>query len=158
MCGFVDKLDGSFSGDDIAYIYSDFKTAIKGKFHNEKLVSAQMCEVIGSTLEYGIRIPIFSQPSGQIYSYEEPSRRVIARNPLLPDPWEAEMVYVKDSQLAQGGEGLFMKKDVPKKTLICLFSGVRLNAASLYAKYGASDYRIRLNADIDLDIPEGFQN
>merc|ERR1711963_522763 len=64
LCGFVDKEDGSFSGEDIAYIYPDFKTAIKGKFLHEKLVCGQMCEVVGSTLEHGIRIPIFSQPSG----------------------------------------------------------------------------------------------
>ena len=39
-----------------------------------------MCEVIGSTLEQGIRIPIFSKPTGRTYTYEEPSRKVIAKN------------------------------------------------------------------------------
>ena len=76
LCGFVDSKDGSFSGNDIAYIYADFKTSIKGEFCNEKLVSGQMCEVIGSTLEKGIRIPIFSEPSGPSYTYEEPNRKV----------------------------------------------------------------------------------
>ena len=156
ICGFVDKEDGSFSGNDIAYIYPDFKTAIKGNFHNEKLVSGQMCEVIGSILEHGIRIPIFSQPSGSTYTYEEPSRKVIAKNPMIPDPWESEMVYVKESLLPQGGEGLFAKKDIPGKNLLCLYNGIRLNTASLYAKLGSSDYRCRLNADVDLDIPNGF--
>lgn len=159
ICGFVDKEDGSFSGDDIAYIYPDFKTAIKGKFHNEKLVSGQMCEVIGSTLENGIRIAIFSKPSGTTYTYEEPSRKVIAKNTMTPDPWESEMVYVKESLLPQGGEGLFAKKDIPKKNLFALYNGVRFSTATSYhANLGPSDYRIRLNADIDLDIPHGFHN
>ena len=77
---------------------------------------------------------------------------------MLRDPWEEEMVYVKESTLPQGGEGLFSKKDVTGKRLICLFNGIRLNVASLHAKYGESDYRIRLNADVDLDIPDGAQN
>ena len=77
ICGFVDKEDGSFSGDDIAYIYPDFKTSIKGKFLNEKLVSGQMCEVVGSTLEHGIRIPIFSHPSGPTFTFDEPSRKIL---------------------------------------------------------------------------------
>ena len=158
LCGFVDKKDGSFSGDDIAYIYPDFKTAIKGTFKDEKLVNGKMCEVIGSTLEHGIRIPIFSQPSGPSYTYEEPDRKKIAKNPLIPDPWESEMVYVKESLLPQGGEGLFAKKDIPQKNLVCLFNGVRLKTAALYAKLTESDYRIRLNADVDLDIPKGSEN
>ena len=75
---------------------------------------------------------------------------------MIPDPWESEMVYVKDSLLPQGGEGLFAKKDIPQKHLICLYNGVRLNASSLYAKLGSSDYRIRLNDEVDIDIPNGI--
>ena len=29
ICGFVDPVDGSFSGDDLAFVYPDFKTAIR---------------------------------------------------------------------------------------------------------------------------------
>ena len=29
ICGYVDPIDGSFSGDDLAYIYPDFKTALR---------------------------------------------------------------------------------------------------------------------------------
>ena len=67
------------------------------------------------------------------------------------------MVYVGESLLPQGGEGLFAKKDIPKKNLLCLYNGVRLSTATLYAKYSSSDYRIRLNADVDLDIPSGSE-
>ena len=83
--------------------------------------------------------------------------KVIAKNPLIPDPWEVEMVYVGESLLPQGGEGLFAKKDIPKKNLLSLYNGVRLSTATLYAKYSSSDYRIRLNADVDLDIPSGSE-
>lgn len=89
-----------------------------------------------------MRVPIFSEPSGKVYSYESPSRRVIARNPLIPDPWESEQVYVKESLLPQGGEGLFAKQDLDKAKLISLFNGVRLNTATLESKLTESDYRL----------------
>ena len=38
---------------------------------------------------------------------------------------EDERVFVKESLLPQGGEGLFAKKDFKMKELICLFNGVK---------------------------------
>ena len=157
LCGEVSKTDGSWTGDDIAYIYPDFQTVLRGSFVNEKLVSGKICSLTGCRLDHGMMVPLFSEQSGQIYAYEEPSRRVIAKHPVLPDPWESNMVYVANSLLPQGGEGLFAKKDIESKELLSLFNGVRLNTSSLHAKYGESDYRIRLHADIDLDIPDGYQ-
>jgi hypothetical protein len=29
ICGFVDPINGSFTGDDMAFIYPDFKTALR---------------------------------------------------------------------------------------------------------------------------------
>jgi len=153
LAGRVDPLDGSWSGDDIAYIYPDFKHAIKGQFKDELLVKGKMCNLTGSVLEHGMRVPIFSDPCGQEFTYEAPTRRVIARNPTLQDPWEDQVVYVKESQLPQGGEGLFARRDIKRQELISLFNGVRLKTATLESKYSESDYRIRLNADLDLDIP-----
>ena len=70
-------------------------------------------------------VPRFSEPSGHVYTYEHPSLKHIAVNPMQRDPWEDERVFVKESLLPQGGEGLFAKKDFKMKELICLFNGVR---------------------------------
>ena len=90
-----------------------------------------------------MRVPIFTEPSGKVYSYESPTRRVIARNPLTPDPWESDQVYVKESQLPQGGDGLYAKQDLDKARLISLFNGVRLKTATLESKITDSDYRYK---------------
>jgi hypothetical protein len=66
ICGYVDPVDGSFSGNDIAFIYPDFKTVLRGKFKDEKLVRGQLCHLIGSKLVKGICIPIFTKPTGQV--------------------------------------------------------------------------------------------
>lgn len=66
ICGYVDPLDGSFSGEDLAYIYPDFKTCLRGAFSQARLVRAQICQLIGSKVENGIYIPVFSKPEGQV--------------------------------------------------------------------------------------------
>lgn len=76
--------DGSFTGSDLAYIYPDFKTVLRGQFKDGKAVKAQYCSLIGSTCEKGMFIPNFTKPTGQVYQYEEPSRKVMAKNPMLP--------------------------------------------------------------------------
>ena len=84
----------------------------------------------------------------------------MAKNPLLPEPWEATLSYVKQSNLDQGGEGLFCKQKRPKGSIVAFYNGIRLNSSSvlLEERYGRSDYRIRLNADRDLDIPKGYES
>ncbi|TRY68905.1 hypothetical protein TCAL_03794 [Tigriopus californicus] len=154
ICGTVDE-HGEFTGNDIAFIYPDFHNAIKGQFENELLIQGQMCSLSFCDFVNGIAIPSFTESNGPVISYEQPSLRQIARNPLIPDHWEKSIVEVKDSNLPQGGDGLFAKCHLPKKSLICLFNGIRMKLTTYAAEHmPPSDYRIRLNADIDLDIPD----
>ena len=54
----------------------------------------------------------------------------------------------------QAGEGLFAIDALPSGSIVSLFNGIRLKTATVAAQNRApSDYRIRLNADIDIDIP-----
>ena len=101
-------------GPDIAYIYPDFKTVLRGEFKDEKVIKGQICSLIGSKIERGICIPTFTKAEGQVYEFEEPGRKTMAKNPLVPEPWEATLSYVKQSNLDQGGEGLFCKQKRPK--------------------------------------------
>ena len=114
----------------------------RGKFKDEKLVSAQLCQIVGSTLENGIRIPIFTQPSGQVYTYDSPTVNSLGKNPTMPDPWEESMVYVRPSLLPQGSEGLFARRPIHEKSMLCFFNGVRLYTATWASQQmGHSDYR-----------------
>lgn len=156
VCGKVDD-NGEFTGEDIAYIYPDRKMAIKGKFMNGVLVEGYQCELIGCYEESGIYIPVFSQPHGPAYEYENQSIRNIALNPLLRDPFEAERCEVGESRLPQGGEGLFAVRDIKKKEIVALYSGIKVKTSTYASEHmPRSDYRIRLNGDIDMDIPKGY--
>ena len=41
------------------------------------------------------------------------------------------MVEVRQSRLDQAGEGLFAKTDLPSRTIVALFAGVRLKTATV---------------------------
>ena len=47
------------------------------------------------------------------------------------------MVEVRQSRLDQGGEGLFAKTDLPSRTIVALFAGVRLKTSTVAARYSA---------------------
>jgi len=149
--------EGKLTGDDIAYIYPDFKMAIRGKFIDGVLVEGHQCDVIGAYMDHGIMVPVFGDCSGPAFEYEQPGIRCIALHPLLRDPWEDKKVFVSDSMLPQGGEGLFAKRNIERREIVALYNGIRFKSATYAAEHmPRSDYRIRLNGDYDMDIPKGY--
>ena len=120
----------------------------------------------------GVVIPTYSEVWGPTYTWDPATATRISSSPLLPDPWEASMVAVRTSSMeqvfwqhpsyylvlvtlpVQAGEGLFAIDALPCGSIVSLFNGIRLKTATVAAQNRApSDYRIRLNADIDIDIP-----
>ena len=65
--------EGELTGDNIAYIYPDFRTAIRGRWCDGSLVSGHLVSVISSCVtEADIVIPVFSEvinPS-QLYRFD----------------------------------------------------------------------------------------
>jgi len=156
LVGEVD-LEGKFTGEDIAYIYPDFNMAIRGTFQDERLVSGRMCYLVGCSEIAGMKKPIFSDVEGPVYEYENPNIKNIANHPLLRDPWEETKVVVKESNLPQGGEGLFAVKDIDAREIVAMYNGIKVRTSTYASDHmPRSDYRIRLNADIDMDIPFGY--
>ena len=97
--------EGELTGDDIAYIYPDFKMAIRGKFIEGELIEGYECDLIGCYEEFGIFIPVFSEPRGPAYEFENPSIKNIALHPLLRDPWEETRQRCNEdySKILRGG-------------------------------------------------------
>ena len=59
---------GRLTGDNIAYLYPDFKTALVGKFDDGILVEAREAFVKRVFKdEAGILVPEFSEPIGEIH-------------------------------------------------------------------------------------------
>ena len=77
-----------------------------------------------------------------VHQYERPTAERMASRPTLEDPYERRMVQVGPSRL--GGEGLFIKKDTPKATLLAYFSGFLIPVDSIMMEWEA-----KLGCDID---------
>ena len=67
--GQVDE-EGELTGDEIAYIYPDFRMAIRGKFIEGELIEGFQCDLVGCYDDHGIMVPVFSDPSGPAYEFE----------------------------------------------------------------------------------------
>ena len=103
--GRVDE-EGKLTGDNIAYIYPDWRSGLVGRFEDGVLVSARLCPLVGCYEESGLKIPAFGDPTGPEFTFEKTSIRNIALHPLLRDPWEEERVRVGQSRLPQVGPTL----------------------------------------------------
>ena len=128
MVGEVDRA-GELTGDKIAFIYPDFRTAIRGQYELGVLVTGHLCQVLSSAqTEAGVIIPVFGDTIDPdlAYHHDPASHVTISKWPLVRDPWEDSMVEVRQSKMEQAGEGLFAKTDLPAKTIIALFAGVKL--------------------------------
>ena len=82
--------------------------------------SAIYCKVIGSVIDDEDARPLLRPVSSSeklSFSFDPSTSKRISSSPLLRDPWEEEMVEVKESKIPGAGEGLFAKvnlvKDVP---------------------------------------------
>ena len=72
--GHVDE-HGEMTGDNIAFIYPDMRTAIMGKFEKGKLISGKEVEVVAMRNVDGIMEVAFTQPTGPDYHYDLPTKK-----------------------------------------------------------------------------------
>ena len=63
-------------------------------------------------------------------------------------------MYVDQSSIPDAEEGLFAKVDVEESTVISFYNGVRYDVKDTTIEMENCPYKISLNEDIDLDIPE----
>ncbi len=92
---------GELSGIRIAYIYTDFTTALVGNFTDGYLDFAQEASLktVIDDEERGVKVPIFTEPDGRLYKRELATFDFLTSDPLLPDPYENKMVEVKASKV-----------------------------------------------------------
>ena len=60
--GWLD-VDGEFSGEDVAVLYPDLKTAIMGRYRQGQLVSGSWSRVRSVTIHQGLLVPSFEKMS-----------------------------------------------------------------------------------------------
>lgn len=127
----VGRSDGSWSalsGDHIAFLYPDLRTALVGTFIEGRLTLAQTCFVSSVTIRKvdNLAFLTFTDPRGPFYTYDPGNATSLCQEPLLPDPYESQNVQIRTSKLKAGGEGLFALRHLPKDVFVSFYNGLRL--------------------------------
>ncbi len=108
VVGKVDE-DGNLSGNDIIYLFPDFRTGFVGSFKDGVLVYARAASLSGTNTEGSIRVPVMTEPEGRMYAREISTHEAVTASPTLPDPYESTMIQVKKSRVMGANDGLFAR-------------------------------------------------
>ena len=125
--GQVDS-EGQITGDDIAYIYPDGTTALKGRFEKKFMKAARNVDVV----KYGcdengmLVVTEFTQPlSEHVFNYSPPTNESFGGGDLplsVRDPYEVKTVRLAPSKIPNSGEGVFLVRNVPAYQFAALYS------------------------------------
>ena len=162
--------DGMATGNDIAYIYPDGVTALKGNFVDKYMTEAYevqvetyRCNMKSGTLE----VEAYSKPKSPLkYMYDPCTNTSFGGGPnTVSDPYEQKYLTLKDSNVVGSGSGVFAKTDLPKDRVASYYSlylyrendQVDLfNAACSQNTSKDNEYRRQCNKyTIDLDTYDG---
>ncbi|XP_023332051.1 uncharacterized protein LOC111704142 isoform X2 [Eurytemora carolleeae] len=157
MFGTINK-NGKFEGHDILYLYPGYRICINGEYTEGKLKSGYECILKKLKINNGMPRPeIWKLRNTRTLSYEFPGTHCPAKNLHLRDIIDIINVYVDQSNIPYAGEGLFAKKFIKKGELVVLFNGARKRKISREHQFEEfSDYCIRVDSVLSLDIPECF--
>ncbi|XP_065829174.1 histone-lysine N-methyltransferase SETD7-like [Oscarella lobularis] len=141
--GVVDE-EGSLTGDSITYWYPGCELGIRGKFLEGILDRGFLVEMKDKQEE--------EEKKGDVFERDVSTKDCISANPLLPDPYETKMVYVKVSPIA--GDGLFARRDLPEDRVVSFYNGIRLTHQEVDSRdWSQNDYTISLDSETVIDIP-----
>ncbi|XP_040573515.1 uncharacterized protein [Lepeophtheirus salmonis] len=154
-------------GDDVIYIYPDLKTCFKGTFVDEQMLLGQACYVEVAMKKRDIFYIKTTTPKGPKYKYDPSTRdRMCELDPLLPDPYEYNCIYIKQSRMKGAGDGIFALKDLYRGEVVSFYNGIPMKSDELNAKsdeWEKNAYKIMnlLGKDQDgkegvIDIPEEY--
>ncbi|XP_059084451.1 uncharacterized protein LOC131881575 [Tigriopus californicus] len=123
LYGYLDT-HGKFTGDQMAFVYPDYETALVGRFEDKVMKAGQEATITGTTCDPNEMLVLqFSEPSGPVLFYSPPTNISFGEGPQAIDPFEAKWAEIRRSNVHGGGEGVFAVRDVPSDQIFCLYSG-----------------------------------
>ena len=117
---------GRATGNEIAFIYPDGETALKGTYVDKYMKTAYEVKVETYTCnEFGILQAIkFSKRMSSVqYSYNPCTNFSFGGTPTISnDPYEIKYVEAKESNVGGGGSGIFAKHALHQGRIACFYS------------------------------------
>ena len=133
---------GRFTGDEIVFLYPDLSTCLLGKFEDGVMKEAVEARVASADLDQDAKILVLSVDACNGIDEDDdldnfsfnPSDNVSIRcDWKLPDCYESTTVECKESSISGAGEGLFARKDLPPKTIVAYYNGLKVMPEQNYA-------------------------
>ena len=123
--GFANE-DGLATGNEIAFIYPDGETALRGHFDNKYMKSAKHVDVLSYACDdHGMFVASeFTKPlSDYEFHYDPPTNASFGGGSLeVGDPFELKNAVIKQSSVPNSGKGIFAIRDLPENVPACYFS------------------------------------
>uniref|UniRef100_A0A2K5RCC3 Histone-lysine N-methyltransferase SETD7 n=1 Tax=Cebus imitator TaxID=2715852 RepID=A0A2K5RCC3_CEBIM len=148
--------DGEMTGEKIAYVYPDERTALYGKFIDGEMIEGKLATLMST--EEG-RPHFELMPGNSVYHFDKSTSSCISTNALLPDPYESERVYVAESLISSAGEGLFSKVAVGPNTVMSFYNGVRITHQEVDSRdWALNGNTLSLDEETVIDVPEPYNH
>ena len=156
-----------FSGDHIAYIYSDFTTVLLGEFSNGTMIAARPTKIVAEKCKNGIKQLKFAKPrkDAPTLKFQRPNFLRPGDQPNVSDPFERSVIYVAPSGISK--DGIFARKQIRQGDLIAYYAGTIFNTNSQpiffrnqtkAEKYAIHRNLIGLENELQINIPEPYWN
>ena len=131
--------------DAVTYTYPDGVSTLKGTWRQGAMVSAVFSSPCSRP----------SAPAATCYRHDEATASCIAPlDPLLPEPYESERVYVAPSRIPHAAEGLFAARAIAAGEVVCFYNGIRLTHEQVDGRdWALNDNTITLDDETVIDVP-----
>ena len=175
LYGKVDRA-GKFTGDDIAYIYPDLETGLRGRFINGQLVGAIAVEVVAYRMNTGVLELRFAEaePLHVTWARDVSTDTYIGAHPKITEPHERKSVYASKSKGGKG-DGVFARRSFHPGDLVSYFNGIKTteekmfhekmtseeesHAAAYYFGLGSNvPAYFNIPEEMELDIPDPYRS
>ena len=146
--------DGELTGSNILYVYPDAKTALIGEFRDGELLKARAAMLETDIDEVPPKFTLRSDHLTEVESSHADSH-IIAKQPLIPDHYEQDRVYVAQSLIPNAGEGLFARIDLSEGEIASFYNGIHLSHQEVDSRnWVLNGNTISLDENIVIDVPK----
>ena len=151
-------------GKDVLYIYPGFQLGFHGEFNYGKMVTARPIRIKGYSCDQNVMVPHWEYlpENSQIYSYDQASLERLSKYPTLKDPLEEFYLEVLPSTISGAGDGVFLKRNAPKNTVVGFFNGINITLEDTFKDQDMKSSVHKMWNDWETDellyIPKEFIN
>jgi len=147
-----------FTGDQVVFLYPDYKTVLVGSFLSGSMVDTVEGKVNTISLSGVPRVEVV-EVADQWFKRDTSTSNHLSSYPLVRDPYETKMVKVDTSNIPGAGMGVFTNRFVQSNTIIGYFNGVHRHREDVFSEGVKSEYLVEGSHENEmLDIPPEFRS